>query len=102
MGLVDDDGIVIIGREANEPGRALQTLHAPDRHPEEAPERCLFRLFDGGAEAGKLPQLVGGLLQEFPPVGQNQHPPPLPDLEGGDGRKDDRLAGAGRQDQQGF
>jgi hypothetical protein len=42
-------------------------------------------------------QLVGGLLDQFIPVGQDQRPAPA---IGGEVREDDRLATAGRQGNQ--
>ena len=101
VGLVDDDGAEIILREAFQPGGALQGLHAAHHHPEPAVQAGGFGLFHGADKAGGALQFVGCLLQQFAPVGEDQHPVSGTHLISSHRCEHDGLAGAGRQHQQG-
>lgn len=74
VGFVDDDGAEIIPGKALQPRRALQGLNRTDHDPEPAAQTGGLGFFHGADKAGGTLELVGCLLQQLPPVGQDEHP----------------------------
>jgi hypothetical protein len=101
VGLVHDDTAEVVLLKPGEAGGPLQALHRPHRHPVPAPETGLLRFFYGAAQARGLQELVGGLVQELPTVGEDEAPVPLPDHILNDLGEDDGLPAPGGEHQEG-
>ena len=71
MGLVNDDGVEIIGRELSQPFFPHQSLDGTDHNPEPAAQTGLLRFLRGTSQFCSLGNLIRRLVQEFATVGQD-------------------------------
>ena len=74
VGLVHHDHVEIAGGELSQPFLPHKALNGAYGHPVPAVQARFPGLLHRAAEARGLEQLTGGLIQQLPPMGQDQTP----------------------------
>ena len=74
VGLVHHNHVEVVSRELSQPFLPHKALNRANSHPVPAVQARFLGLLHRAAEARGLEQLIGGLIQQFPTMGQNQAP----------------------------
>lgn len=97
--LVNDDRVEPVPREPIEARRPHHRLHAADGHAEPLADARALGLLHAAAEARRLADLVGRLVEQLAPVGEDEHAPAPVHHVLGHHREHDGLAAPGGEDE---